>query len=103
MLNFGQFRVQGFLWSDLGTWYLGAAVLAVILKWFGGEPQAPVRKWGGWLLGLVGLLTLVTSYHFVDLAWFSNWWSEESVEGGLTALLAVLALGVPVLLRRLRS
>ena len=103
LLNFGQFRVQGFLWSDLGTWYLGAAVLAVILKWFGAELQPPVRKWGGWLLGLVGLLTLVTSYHSVDLSWFSSWWSEDVVEGGLTALLAVLALGGLIVAKRWRA
>jgi len=87
LLHFGEFRVEGIGWSDLTSWYLGAAVLAVVLKWFGS-----VWNWFGWLLGLVGLLAIVASYHTCDLTWFQGWWSEETVEGGLTALLAVLAL-----------
>lgn len=100
ILNFEEFRVQAFGWSELGSWYLGAAVLAVVLKWFGASLQATVRKWGDWLLGLVGLLALVTSYHYVDLTWFSNWWREGAVEGGLTALLAVLGLGGLLMAKR---
>ena len=100
LFNFGEFRVQEFLWSDFGTWYLGAAVLVVVLKWFGASLQESVRKWGGWLLGLVGLLAFVTSYQYIDLTWFSNWWSEDVVEGGLTALLAVLALGGLIVAKR---
>ena len=95
LLHFEEFRVQGFGWSELGSWYLGAAVLAVVVKWF-----ESVRKWGGWLLGLIGLLGLVASYHYCDLAWFDSWWSKETVEGGVTALLAVLALGCMIVAKR---
>ncbi|CAA6694250.1 Unannotated [Lentimonas sp. CC19] len=95
LLHFEEFRVVGIGWSELGSWYLGAAVLALILKWFGS-----VRKWGGWLLGLVSLLAIVASYHTCDLIWLLNWWSEEAVEGGLTALLAVLALACMISAKR---
>lgn len=92
LLHFEAFRVSGLGWSELGTWYLGAAVLVVVLQWFGGTQREPVRKCGNWLLGLVGLLALVTSYQYVDLNGLSSWWRDGVVEGGLTALLAVLAL-----------
>ena len=103
VMHFEEFCVQGFGLSELGTWYLGVVVLALVLKWFGASLQASVRKWSGWLLGLVGLLALVTSYQYIDLTWFSNWWPEESVAGGLTALLAVLALGALIVAKRWRA
>lgn len=93
LLHFEEFNVSGFEWSELGTWYLGVGVLALVLRWFGGNLSESIRKCGNWLLGLVGLLALVTSYQCIDLTWLSNWWSDGIVEGGLTALLAVLALG----------
>jgi uncharacterized membrane protein len=100
LLHFEAFSVSGFVWSELGTWYLGAAVLVVVLRWFGGAGRESVRKCASWLLGLVGLLALVTSYQYIDLSWLSNWWSDSVVEGGLTALLAVLALAVLIGARR---
>lgn len=100
LLHFEEFRVTELGWSELATWYLGVAVLAVTLKWFGSSFQTIVRQWGGWLLGLVGLLTLVVSYHYFDLNWLASRWSEESVEGGLSALLALLSLGSLILARR---
>ena len=103
LLNIQEFSVQAFGWSELGSWYVGVAVLAVVLRWFGESVSASLRKCMSWLLGLGGLLAIVASYHTCDLSWLADRWSEESVEGGLTALLALLALVGMILAKRSAS
>lgn len=100
LLNIQAFSVQALDWSELGSWYVGIGVLAMVLRWLGGSVSASLRTCMSWLLGLGGLLAIVVSYHYCDLSWLAGRWSEESVEGGLTALLAVLALVGMVMAKR---
>ncbi|MGK0310311.1 MAG: putative membrane protein, partial [Lentimonas sp.] len=80
-------------WIDLSSWYSGCVVLALVLIWFGESLEKAVQKWIGWASGLVGLLTLAATYYYLDVNRFSGQFSAQSIEGGLTALLAVLATG----------
>ena len=45
-----------------------------------------------WVLGIVSLFTLVATYQWLDESHIPDTWSAAMVEGGLTALLAVLAV-----------
>ena len=79
-------------WSSLASWYFGVAALALVWTWFGASSSHSLRKAFSWILGLTTLLTIVASYQLIDITWMPERWSALSIEGGLTSLLAVLAL-----------
>lgn len=87
-------------WSDLGAWYVGLAVLSIVLHWFGGTLCKATNKVLRWTFGIVALLAFVATYRYLDLWVLSNWVSTQSVNGGLTALLAMLSLSSLQISRR---
>jgi uncharacterized membrane protein len=46
------------------------------------------------MLGCIGLIGFVAAYRYLDRVYLSEKWTQVMVEGGLTALLAVLAVGL---------
>ncbi|MEN8743360.1 MAG: DUF2339 domain-containing protein [Lentimonas sp.] len=77
------------IWS----WCQGCAALGLasyLLREKLSEQQQSIMKW---CLGIGALFSLVATYQMVDQTYLPKVWLSVTVEGGLTALLALLAVG----------
>lgn len=92
LLHFQIVSDDGFDWVSLATWYIGTVVLTLLWKWFGVNSNSAWRKCFSWMVGLITLLVIVSSYQLIDIKWMSERWDSLAIEGGLTSLLALLAL-----------
>ncbi|MGJ8652175.1 MAG: DUF2339 domain-containing protein [Opitutaceae bacterium] len=74
------------------AWLLGVVALAGSTYFSRKDEQiVALLKWA---LGLASLFSLVVTYQWLDESHMSDAWSRVLVEGGLTALLAVLAVSM---------
>ena len=92
LLNIPFYHGPQLNFETLASWYIGVAVLAIIFYWFGQVLDTSKRSLARWVLGLSLLLLLVTTYQYLDEVMFSHWWAQQTITGGLTSLLAFLAL-----------
>ena len=85
--------------SMLG-WIGGAGGSLLALRWFWTCWPESVRPAFAWWAGLTVLLTVIAGYQWIDSEWMPGAWSLSTVQGGLTSVLAVWALGFALLGRR---
>jgi len=92
-------RVDG--WALLG-WGVGFAGGLLVLDRLAGAWSPSARRWVAWWSGLSLLFGIAAVYAWGAGTPFAASWPEEAVAGGLTALLAVLAVtaGRPVFAKR---
>lgn len=74
------------------AWALGLLGTATAFTCFRQVWGKGLRKLVVWAFGLIGLLSFVATYRWLDQIHMPESWSAPSVEGGLSALLAVLAV-----------
>ena len=73
-----------------GAWWLG--VLALILSNFLILQDSREVRIGRWCLGVAALFTIVSTYQWLDAIYMPDAWLSVTVEGGLTALMVLVAL-----------
>ncbi|MGZ0708076.1 DUF2339 domain-containing protein [Coraliomargarita sp. W4R53] len=74
------------------AWGMGLVAAAVVYGCFRNVWAGQARRIAAWWVGLVGLLGFVATYQWVDQSYLSSEWQSVTVEGCLTALLAVIAV-----------
>ncbi|MGJ8641076.1 MAG: DUF2339 domain-containing protein [Opitutaceae bacterium] len=77
---------------DLCSWLLGSVALALATYVMRDQSDTKPFNLVRWSLGLVLLITLIATYQWLDETHMPEAWLQVSTEGGLTALLAGLAL-----------
>lgn len=85
------------------SWGLGLAGAATALACFRQVWTTGAIRGLSWGLGIVGLMGFVASYHWLDANHMPTQWSAETVDGGMTALLAVASVGFVYLARKWAS
>lgn len=86
------------IWS----WWQGSAALGIsayCLRTQLSQQQQTLQKW---CLGIVALFSVVATYQMLDQSYMPEAWLEVTVEGGLTALLVLLAVGLSHVATRYR-
>lgn len=85
------------------SWLIGICGLSSVLICFRGTWSSESLKLTSGILGLVGFIALIATYQWLDLQYLPNQWSETYCEGGLTTLLALIALASTFLIPKLAS
>lgn len=82
------------------AWALGVVGAATVFACFRKIWSEEARKVVTWVLGVVSLLGFVAMYQWLDVAQMPSAWSAMSVEGGLTASLALASVVFVYLARK---
>jgi len=82
------------------AWGLGLIGAGTVFGCFRQVWSEESRKVVTWVLGLVGLLSFVATYQWLDQNHMPKAWQSTAVEGGLTALLALVAVVFVYLARK---
>lgn len=86
------------IWS----WWQGCVAFGLSIYLLRGNSSQQQQLIMKWLLGLTALFSLVATYQMLDQFYMPKAWLRGTIEGGLTVLLAMLAVGVTHLALRYR-
>ncbi len=81
------------------AWVSGSGGFLLALRFYWSEWSVSVQRFAAWWSGIVVVLGLVELYRYFDVAVLEGAYSRALVEGGLTALFALLAISVRVSFR----
>ncbi len=84
----------------VAAWGLGLVGAITVFRCFRNLWSDAARRGLTWIPGLIGLLGIVAGYQWLDQNHMPAAWAATTVEGGLTALLALAAAGLACLARR---